>query len=176
MNEGNMLDLIVIAGAPGSGKTTIAKLLSVYLDSPLIDLGHIRQFHLNPTWTNANDEEELMSFENLVFMVHNYVKHGYRNVIVNDLMDYRVQEISKHFSSLNYLIITLILKDESELKRRVLIPERDSGFRDYQKAIEWNRSLFSRETENEIKFENSTSDIESIMSELKQLINSKNKA
>ena len=171
-----MLDLIVIAGAPGSGKTTISNLLSAYLDSPLIDLGHIRQFHLNPAWTNASEDEELMSFENLVFMVHNYVKHGYGNVIVNDLMDYRVQETPKHFNSLNYLIITLILKDESELKRRVLIPERDSGFRDYRNAIEWNRSLFSREIENEIKVENSTADIESIMSELKQLIDTKNKA
>ena len=111
-----MTKIIFIAGAPGSGKTTISNKLKIKLnDCPLIDFGWIREFHLNKSWSNANDKEEQMSFENLVFILKNYIKNEYPYVIVNDLKDSRITEIPKIFNSANYLIFSLLVKDENEL-------------------------------------------------------------
>ena len=62
-----MTDLFVIAGSPGSGKTTVGELLDTKLASPYIDFGCIREFHLDREWKTESLQEEQMSFENLVY-------------------------------------------------------------------------------------------------------------
>jgi adenylate kinase family enzyme len=150
-----MTNLIFINGAPGVGKTTVAKLLQEKLDSPYIDFGWLRQFHLNKTWSNANEKEEQMSFENLVFILKNYIKNGYSNVIITDLQEFRTQQISKLFDRTEYKIFTLVVNDDEELKARVLNESRDSGYRNFEKAIVWNNELVNRaELPNELKIDN----------------------
>lgn len=154
-----MADFIFIAGSPGTGKTTISNLLKEKLKNPpMIDFGWIREFHLDREWKNANKKEEQMSYENLVFILKNYVKHGYKNIIVNDLQDFRIEEIHKKFSKYNYMIISLIVKDDEELKSRIL-GERDSGFKDVKTALSWNKKLIERKNlKNEYKVDNTHRD------------------
>lgn len=150
-----MTPLIIIGGAPGSGKTTISKLLHERFQSVMFDFGWLRQFHLDPEWRKASPAEEEMSFENLVFILRNYLKHGYSRILLTDLQDQRIQSIPKLFAPNEYMIVTLVLRDDSVLKARVLDPDRDSGFRDFDAAIAWNRSLLSRElVPNEYQIDN----------------------
>lgn len=153
-----MTKIIFIAGAPGSGKTTISNKLKIKLgDCPLIDFGWIREFHLNKSWSNANDKEEQMSFANLVFILKNYIKNEYPYVIVNDLLEKRIVEIPKIFNSADYLIFSLLVNDENELSTRVLDNTRDSGFRDVKEALRWNKQLTERNILlNELKVDNSS--------------------
>ncbi len=168
-----MVDLIFIAGSPGSGKTTISNLLKSELNTPLIDFGWIRQFHLDEKWSNVSKKEEKMSFENLVFILKNYIKNGYRNVIVNDLEDFRVKQISNVFSKCDYVIITLIVNDDKELKNRVL-GERDSGFKDTKAALAWNRKIIERKTfKNEFKVDNTTRNPQTIVTSILKIIKNK---
>src|SRR3989344_9481636 len=150
-----MVDFIFIAGSPGSGKTTISNLLKTKLKNPpMIDFGWIREFHLDKEWKNAGKKEEQMSFDNLVFILKNYVKHGYKEVIVNDLQDFRIEQIPKRFTKNRYIIISLIVKVDNELKNRVL-GERDSGFKDFKATISWNKKIIDRKSiKNEIKVDN----------------------
>ena len=150
-----MVDFIFIAGSPGSGKTTISNLLRNKLNnSPMIDFGWIREFHLDREWKNASKIEEQLSFENLVFILKNYVKHGYKNIIVNDLQDFRIEQIPKKFSKYNYVIISLVVKNDEELKNRIL-GERDSGFKDVKTALSWNKKIIERKNlQNEFKVDN----------------------
>ncbi|MDP3741175.1 MAG: AAA family ATPase [bacterium] len=149
-----MKDLIVIAGAPGVGKTTISNLLSKEINSFVFDFGILREVHLDDQWSNASKEEEQMAFENLVFILKNYIKHEYKNVILNDLQDFRVQQIPEIFSDMNYIIFSLFVEDDQELKNRIENP-RDSGWKDVEKAIEWNIQLAKRPTvKNEFKIDN----------------------
>jgi len=153
-----MTKIIFIAGAPGSGKTTVSNKLKIKLNnSALIDFGWIREFHLNKTWSNTSDKEEQMSFENLVFILKNYIKNEYPYVIVNDLLDKRILEIPKNFDQANYLIFSLVVNDNNELSNRVLDDTRDSGFRNVDEALKWNKRLVERESLiNESKIDNSS--------------------
>ena len=150
-----MVDIIFINGSPGSGKTTISKLLRKKLKgSPLIELDWLRCYHLDERWKNANKKEEQMSFENLKFMLKNYVKNGYENIIVIGFQEFRIKQISKMFQKYNYRIISLIVKDESELKNRIM-GDRDSGFKNFKKSISWNNNIAKRKYfKNEYKIDN----------------------
>jgi adenylate kinase family enzyme len=149
-----MKDLLIFSGAPGSGKTTIGELLQERLNAPLIDFGCLRQGHLNREWSNQSPAEEDMAFENLIFIVRNYLKHGYKNVILNDLREDKIIALSQIFKDTNFVIISLIITDDEVLRKRVL-GKRDSGFKNAEASVEWNRKLRERETlPNEFKIDN----------------------
>lgn len=88
-----MAQLIVIAGAPGSGKSTVIKRLHEHYQSVLIEFSDFRVLHLDPEWHKASPMEEAMAFENLLFALRNYLKHRYPYVLLTDLEDERVQQI-----------------------------------------------------------------------------------
>jgi adenylate kinase family enzyme len=165
-----MKDVIIISGAPGSGKTTVAKLLKEKLQSPYVDLGWLREFHLDREWKQANEKEERMSFENLVSILKNYIKNDYRNVIVTDLRDSKVREIPRSFEKDNFIIFSLTIETDEELQKRVL-GERDSGFKNVEEALRWNKDLKKRQLlPNEHKIDNSHNDPGKTVQEILKLI------
>ena len=166
-------DFIVIAGAPGSGKSTISELLHQRYKSCLIDFGYLRQFHLNQSWSNASPLEEQMAFDNLIAILKNYARHGYKHVIVNDLRDHRVQQIPEALARYEYMIITLVISNDDVLATRVINPERDSGFRNVEAALAWNRSLLERPpVENEYKLDTTKLSVAETVEVVYQLIKS----
>lgn len=144
-----MNNFILILGAQGSGKTTLARLLKKKLNSVHIDYDWIRDFHLNQGWENTSNDEEEMSFENLIFILKNYTKHNYKNVIVGGFTENGIERIIKELKSYKNIIITLYLNNDDILKQRVLTESRDSGFRDFEQSIELNRKL-----RDELKYSN----------------------
>ncbi|HSK72864.1 MAG TPA: AAA family ATPase [Pyrinomonadaceae bacterium] len=169
-----MPSLLFIGGAPGSGKTTVSRLLHEKFQSVMIDFGTLREFHLDNLWTKQSEKEEQIAFENLVFILKNYIHNGYKNVIVNDLKDFRIEQIPNIFAPEDYLIVTLVLYDDDELRARVLNPTRDSGWRDAERAVAWNRAVIERPTvANEFKLDNTLKTPEEAVREIIDLICSK---
>lgn len=167
-----MLDLIVIAGAPGSGKSTISNLLKETLNSPMITFGHIRGFHMNSNWSNANPKEHEMAFENMNYIVRNYLKNNYKNIILNDLEEFRVEQIPHIYGGIKYAICTLYVNNDQELKNRVLNDDRDSGFRNYELAIAWNNTIRQRTRyQYEYIIDNSSNDYQIALTEILKIIN-----
>ncbi len=152
-----MYDFIFILGAQGSGKTTQARLLKEKLDSVHVDYDWIRDLHLNKGWTNTSDEEDKMSFENLVFILKNYTKHDYKNVIVGGFTEKNIGRILNEFKDYKNIVTTLVLNDDEVLKQRVLTESRDSGFRDFEESIKFNKKLRDELTfPNEHKIDNTS--------------------
>lgn len=164
--------LVFIGGSPGSGKTTVSNLLHEKFQSVMIDFGTLREFHLDTWWTKQSEKEEQMTFENLIFILKNYIRNGYKNVIVNDLRDFRIEQIPEHFAEDEFLIVTLVVYDDEELRARVLNPERDSGFRNVEKALAWNRAVIERAAvKNEYILDNTANTPEETAQEIINLIN-----
>src|SRR5947208_8567594 len=75
---GGLPDMIIVAGAPGTGKTTVCQILAEPLAAPYLDLGQLRSLHLDSDWQRMSAADEAVGFENLVAMVRNYCSHGFR--------------------------------------------------------------------------------------------------
>ena len=142
--QAKLPQVIVIAGAPGTGKSTLARVLQERTQTPLFEFGWIPEFRHIPNGYISYEEEEQISFENLVLVTRNYLRHGFRGVILTDLNNRYVAEIGAVFSGLDYRIVTLVLQDEAVLAQRVLDPSRTSAYRDVEAALAINRSILSR--------------------------------
>ena len=161
-----MKDLIIISGAPGSGKSTLAKSLKQKLASVEVEFSALRNFHLDSEWKNKGEKEEQMTFENFLFIVRNYLSHGYKNIIVHDFQDFRISQLSAEFK--NSVIITLIA-DDSELKKR--ITDRNDGWKDTTRAIEWNKNLkITLPLPNEYRIDNTKKTKEETLSEVLKIL------
>src|SRR5688500_6795109 len=114
-----MPGLIVIGGSPGAGKSTLAAHLRAQLGGPWIDFGRLREFHLNADWSDQSAAEEQMTFENLVYIIRNYLQHGYSSIIVDDLRDHRIQQIPAVLADTDFRILTLVTQDDDELSARI---------------------------------------------------------
>lgn len=162
-----MYNFIFILGAQGVGKTTLARLLKEKLNAVHIDFDWIRGFHLNNTWTNMSEVEEVMSIENLVFLLKNYAKNDYKNVIIGGFTEKNIENFLGKLKDYNNIVFTLYLTDDETLKRRVLTETRDSGFRDYEAAIEFNKKLRDElHFPNEYKIDNTNQIPEETVSQI----------
>ena len=165
-----MYDLIFLLGAQGSGKTTVARILKEKLSSPHIDFDWIRDFHLNKGWANISDSEEKMSLENLVFLLKNYVKHNYKNVIVGGFSEKNIEKILEELKGYKSIVFTLYLTDDAVLKHRVLTESRDSGFRDFEESIEFNKRLKELHFPNEHKIDNTNQKPEETLNQIVNML------
>lgn len=146
-------DLVIIGGAPGSGKSTVLNIVKERLGNPVIDFGWLRQFHLNNNWTDKSAKEESMAFENLVFITKNYIRHKYRNIIVEDLLYGNAIKLLKLFPK-NRVLVVILTCNKHELAKRVG-KARESGFDDVKKALEYNRKWKKARIKGAIRVDNS---------------------
>ena len=166
-----MKDYIFLIGAQGAGKTTIARLLKEVLGSPHIDFDWIRDFHLDKEWGNCSDREQEMSLENLIHILKNYKKHHFHNIITSGFTEKDIEKLIEVFKEDKFIIITLYITDDIELKNRVLNKNRDSGFRDYESSIKFNKKLKDEvKYPNEYKIDNTYHKPEEIVEKIVQLL------
>lgn len=166
-----MYNFIFILGAQGSGKTTIARLLKEKLNSVHLDYDWIRGLHLDKGWKNVNNTEEEMSFENLIFLLKNYAKHNYENVIVGGFTETNISKVFGELQNYKNIVITFYLNNDEVLKQRVLTESRDSGFRDFKQSIQFNRKLKDElHFPNEHKIDNTNQNPEETASQILEIL------
>jgi len=95
----NTLTSLVVKGTVFLLKNYAIWQRTLFLKSwPSIDFGCLPVFHLDREWSNTWAEEEQISFENLVFILKNYYRYGYKNVLINDLTDKKIQQLPNYLS------------------------------------------------------------------------------
>ena len=137
--------IIVIHGAPGSGKSTTAALLHEKLRSPWFEFGWIPEFrNLNPHTEISFEQETEISFENLVLVVKNYIRHGFKNIIITDInFDSQILSLPKVFNGYEYRLFTLYANDDT-LKNRILTRDNGNTYRDWESSLKTNSIITSR--------------------------------
>jgi predicted kinase len=160
-------EILFIHGAPGAGKTTIAQALHQRLNSPWFEFGWIPEFRQKGEVTLPYEEEEQLSFENLCLVVRNYLRHGFRNIILTDLRDPVMRQAQRRFARRDWLLVTLWVGDDEVLKQRVLDETRSSGYRDWQEALSLNRTYLSRpQLKNELRIDLTTCPVDTAVDQI----------
>lgn len=166
-----MLDIIFIAGAPGTGKSTLTTLLQKDIGSPMFEFGWIPEFRKRGNVEIPYEEEENLAFENLTLVVKNYVKHGFKNILVTDLRDHIILTLEREFPKYNYKLITLFLDDEKELKLRVTSDRDMNQYKNWEEALQINETMKKRDLlPNEVRVNITNKSKEEVLHEVKKLL------
>ena len=124
------MSVVVILGAPGTGKSTVAALLHKKLKCPWFEFGWIPEFrNQNPYQEISYEEEERLSFENLVLVTKNYLRHGYEHVLLTDIRYEFAQELQQQFGGQLKLVVLYSNSDEV-LCQRILTRDNGNEYRD----------------------------------------------
>lgn len=138
------MSVIFITGAPGTGKTTVAAILHERLRCPWFEFGWIPEFrNLNPHTEISYEDEERMSFENLLLVTENYLRHGFENVLLTDIREEFTDEVREKFGDRVRVIVLYSTSDEV-LRERVFTRDNGNEYRNADEAVEINRRFMER--------------------------------
>lgn len=162
------VDFIILHGSPGNGKTTLSRKLHDHFKSPYFEFGWIPEFRcLTPSVQISQKKEEQLSFENLMLVVKNYNRHGFKNIIITDLDDIRMLDIPVVFEGYNYIILTLYCDKDEIIKQRILTRDNGNSYLDWETSVKTNSLIRERDTlPNEYRILNSRNDVEITFREL----------
>lgn len=146
------MQVVVIAGAPGTGKSTVSSAVQQVWGCPLFEFGWIPEFRETGVRRLGYVEEQDLAGENLVLVTNNYGRHGFQRVILTDLPAPTAAEASLHFPDHRVQVSTLRLVDRAELRRRVLEPTRNGAYRDWRRALQLNSDNLQRPARPEETF------------------------
>jgi AAA domain-containing protein len=126
-------DIIIIRGAPGSGKSQTAKILSRFFPKGVkVEVDILRQMVIQVDWKNQKEHINLLQVS--TGLVYDFLKVGFSPVIVVDT--FSGDKIIKYLESLYQLDKTLSIKlfglyvSDEELRRRLDL-RSDPEFRDF---------------------------------------------
>lgn len=127
------LDIIIIRGAPGAGKSQSAKCLSKFYPKGVrLEIDILRSMVILVDWTNQGEHINMLNISTK--LVYDFIKLGFRPVIVVDT--FSNGKIVKYLDNLHQLDKDLSIRifglytSEEELKRRIQ-SRRKGEFRDY---------------------------------------------
>ena len=161
------MDLIILAGSSGNGKSTVGKKLHELLKTPFMEFTWIPEFRsLNPHTSITPKEEEQIAFENMILVCKNYLHHKFENIIVSDFDDVRLLDLPIQFRDYSYVIIALYSESDESIKERILQrkhtkPENEESFDDYNFSINHNKIIATRKllpNEYRVRTDNQTPD------------------
>lgn len=138
------MSVIFITGAPGTGKSTVAAMIHEKPRCPWFEFGWIPEFrNLNPHTEISYEEEERMSFENLMLVTGNYLRHGFEHVILTDIREEYTDEVRKTFGG-QVRVIILYSESDEVIRDRVLGRDNGNEYRNANEAIAINRHFMER--------------------------------
>ena len=144
-------DILILAGAPAVGKTTVAEAVREQLGGALTDMGSIREMYLDREWKQANTDEADMSFRLACKVAREFVSNGIRPVQITDVLPRHLPMAGTELAGTEHGIVSLYVTEKDVLQGRMLDPTRDSGFSDLEESWRRNeserrRELYERET------------------------------
>lgn len=131
-------DIIVLTGAPGSGKSTLGAEMKG-LDAVLVEQWVVRSFHLPFDWTGASLEDERLATEAMAFLAEAYTSRG-RQVVLCDVRDEDAIWLHHRLGARSQLVS--LVADDAVIAIRVAA--RTGGFMDPVEAVARNRALADR--------------------------------
>jgi tRNA A37 N6-isopentenylltransferase MiaA len=147
-------DLILIKGAPATGKSQSAKELALYYPAGIrMEVDNLRSMVISVDWTNQEQHISILGIS--LKLVLEYLKSGFKPIIVVDT--FSGDKINSYYGQLKLLApelnITIFGLYASELKLKQRLDERSAEkFKDYEitKKINEDTLRYQHELEYQI--------------------------
>ena len=137
------MSVILLIGAPGCGKSTVAAVLHQRLKCPWFEFGWIPEFrNLNPHLELSYEAEERLSLENLLLVTDNYLRHGFETVLLTDIRWEFTAQLQAHFGD-KLRVVALYCDDDETIRHRVLTRDNGNEYRDAEAACAINRAIMA---------------------------------
>ncbi len=147
------MDIIIIRGAPGSGKSQTAKSLSEFFPKGVrVEIDNLRSMVISVDWKNQMEHIEILRIS--TNLVCDFINLGFSPLIVVDtfsgdkIVNY-LEVLNKLNSSLSIQIIGLYTSKE-ELYKRILSRD-ENEFRDNGICQRINQEVIDKKYENEFQ-------------------------
>jgi hypothetical protein len=151
--EQEEIDIIIIRGAPGSGKSQTAKGLAQFFPKGVrMEVDTIRQMVISVDWKNQAEHINILGLS--AKMAHEFLVLGFKPIIVVDT--FSGDKVLKYLQDLLQLNKELVIKifglyvTEDELKKR-LEKRIDGEFKDLKICLRLNRDVLKFKYENEFQ-------------------------
>lgn len=153
--QSERVDIIILRGAPGSGKSQAAKSLTKFFPKGVkVEVDILRQMVISVDW--KNQEEHINILQVSTRLVYDYLKLGFNPIIVVDT--FSGDKIYKYLDSLYQLDNTISIKlfglyvTEDELRRRLDL--RSNGeFRDLEICKRLNEDVLITKYDTEFQID-----------------------
>ena len=148
-------DIIILRGAPGSGKSQTAKSLSQFFPKGVrLEVDIIRQMVVSVDW--KNQQEHINMLQVSAGLAYDFLKYGFSPVIVVDTFSgdkiIRFMDRIRHFdSSLTISVVGLFATDD-ELERRLEL-RQNGEFRDVAICKKLNRDVLQKKCDTEFQID-----------------------
>jgi len=155
--------IIPILGCPGSGKTTVINQLKQEYGCPGFEMSWMPEFHSMNGEPLPYEGDEQIAVGALVRIAAEYVRAGHRYVFLSDFRNEVVPQLIKHLATEEVRFVILSFSDESTISERVLDPDRPSGYRNVDAAVEANRWLADQAFPNALRIDVSTNPADAVV-------------
>lgn len=152
MNHSNV-DIIIIRGAPGSGKSQTAKCLSKYFPKGVrMEIDNLRSMVISVDWTNQNEHINILNLSSR--LVLDFLQLGFSPIIIVDtfsggkMINY-LEILYQSNENLNIRIFGLF-SSEDELVSRIEA-RKNCEFKDLKICLNLNRELKKSKHPDEIQ-------------------------
>lgn len=162
--------IILILGAPGTGKTTVCRALSERYGTPYFEMSWMPEFlRLNGVRIDY-EQDERIAVAALLSVAKAYIAGGHRVVLVSD---FRLKTLSSVYAQLKdvpHQVIRLVCSDSDVLSARVLNPDRPSGSRNVEEALCINAAYVAMHVDEHIVLDVAHADVDDIVRILEERI------
>ena len=145
------IDIIILRGAPASGKSQSAKSLATFFPKGVrIEVDNLRNMVISPDWKNQSEHINILSLSTKV--VAEFIQLGFKPIIVVDT--FSGDKINKYLEELRQLNSELSIKifglhvSSEELLKRIESRERWE-FRDVNICVRLNEDVLKFKHDNE---------------------------
>lgn len=151
----NKIDILIIRGAPASGKSQTAKSLTKYFPKGVrMEIDNLRSMVISVDWTNQSEHINILNLSTR--LVNDFLQLGFSPVIIIDTFSGdKIVNYHKMLKSINNeLIIETfgLYTNEEKLKIRLDMRE-DNFFKDFSICKKLNADTVKFKFENEIQID-----------------------
>ena len=151
----NKVDIIIIKGAPGTGKSQTGKSLAKYFPKGVrLEIDNLRSMVISVDWTNQAEHIEILNLSRGLIL--NFLQSGFSPVIVidtfsGDKTSNFIEELNKLKDDLHIKIFGLYTT-EVELTKRIQ-SRKESEFKDLNICIKLNNDTLRNKHKKEFQID-----------------------